>query len=1107
MSSPPHSAPCLAQSPSFTPADERSGLLSAFVGPTVSTGAILFTDMVGSTELRSRLGDDRADTLRKHHDELLAAAVAAHQGVVLRWTGDGIKAAFATSSDAVSAAVDMQRKVAEYGTTPGAVAPFQVRIGLGAGELVIDDGDHHGVAVIEAARLEAMARPGEILATDVVRMLGHRRSTVAFEEVGERTLKGLDRPVVVHRIVDLSVSAVPSLPRVLTSDRRLPLVGRDHALQAFGVAWHDARAGTARLLLVSSAAGLGKTRLLSHYAELAHADGALVVAGLCDSDLGVPYEPFAMALREAAALDQQLDLAITVRTGPLARLFPGSTSSHAESQPAMARFELFGAVVDLLRRLSQLHPVLLVLDDLQWATAPTTLLLAHLVDELADARVLIVAAARDDDLDVAHPLREFVAGVRSLPQTSRVELEALTEADVMEMVTAAAPTAPLGRLAEIAHLIHRESAGSPSFASELLHHLSVTGQLEQALEGTATGHLPIPDSVHEVVAQRLARLPDGTRQVLTFAAVIGPTFELDLLADVVERRSDDVLDLIDQVCRAGMVTEVGIDQFSFAHAIVRTVLLDELSATRRARAHRRVAEALEARGADQFDELARQWQLAGVASKSTMHLARAARRDMVALAYESARTKYQEVVDLLSHDPHADALARAEAWLGLGAAGRALGDPTYTVAVGRAARLARTARSPQLMAEAAALSAWPGTFFFIAESPDTELIELCEDALTLLEPSDPLRVRVLATLASHLTFASDAQRRVELIGEATRLAGQHADPQLLAPTLSAEFLCLWEPATLQRRHQIARELARIARSTGDPEAEFLSGFFTAYCDAESGDLTASRARLVELEPIARATKNAYFEFLTERLLLSIDIARCAPDAPGRVDDLLHRFGATHADTDGTWALQTGGLSVQAGTLDQMLNAVQAMTAGNQARTWTSAYALALMWAGDHAAANAILDTYADVPRNYFWMSVTQVRAEVAAGLGRRDHCQRMFDELLPYRGQLGITASGSLVYGLVSRTLGMLALALDDVASAIELLSEAVEHADRIEIPFDAVVCRRLLAHALITEGDWQRATDLLDRARTISRQHGFMREMRSLDDLHVLVASESRQN
>ncbi len=1070
------------------------------MGATVSTGAILFTDMVGSTELRSRLGDDLADRLRKHHDDLLADVVNRHRGEVLRWTGDGIKAAFATSSDAVAAAVDMQRRVAAYGAGGDAVAPFEVRIGLGAGEVVIDDDDHHGVAVIEAARLEAMARPGEILATDMVRMLGHRRANVAFEEVGERTLKGLDRPVLVHRVIDLSVGAVPPVPRVLAADHLLPLVGRDRQLEQLAAAWHRARSGDAALVLVSGSPGLGKTRLVSHAAAVAHEEGAVVLAGTCDSDLAVPYDPFAMAFRDVAHLDEALAVAMSQRSGSLARLFPGSTSSHAEIQPAMARFELFDAVVALVRRLTRLHPVVLVVDDIQWATAPTLLLLQHLVQELADARLLLVATYRDEDLGPAHPARELFASMRTSAATTRLDLDALDEPDVADMVAALLPTAPAHRVGEIARLVHRESGGSPFFAGELLRHLATTGQLDRALEGATGDQLPVPDSVHDVVAQRLARLPDGTREILTSAAVIGPTFELDLLAELAGSSADDVLDLLDEVCRAGFVTEVGIDLFAFAHAIVRNALLDDLSATRLARAHRRVAEALEARGAEQFDELARHWRLAGMEAKSTVHLARAARRDMVALAYESARTRYQEVIDLLARDPQADAVMRAEAWLGLGAAGRALGDSAYTQAISRAARLARTARNPALMAEAASLSTWPGTFFFVADNPDASLIELCEDALGLVDADDPMRVKLLATLASHLTFASGTEQREALIAEALELSSRHDDAALTAVVLNAEFLCLWEPSTLERREQIARDLSRLARANGEPEVEYLSGFFTAYCLAERCELTASREALERLRPVVDATRNDYFRFLTERLMLSIDIVRGADDAQARVDDLAIRFGASHADTDGTWALQSGGLAYQAGTLHLMLNSIEAMTAGNQARTWTAAHALALLWIGDRKGAEAILDENADIPLNYFWATVVQVRAEVAAGVGRRDHCTRMYGELLPFRGRMGITASGSLCFGLISRTLGLLAIALDDVPAAIDLLTEAVEQADRIDAPFEAVTARRLLASALGAAGDVDGARAAIEVARPLAIARGFGREVVELDALRATL-------
>lgn len=1069
----------------------------------MSTGAILFTDMVGSTELRSRLGDDRADVLRAHHDRLLARVVEAHHGTVLRWTGDGIKAAFSTASDAVAAAVDMQRAVREYAGSTHAVAAFDVRIGLGAGEVTVADDDHHGVCVIEAARLEALARPGEILATDVVRALGHRRANVSFEAVGERVLKGLDLPVMVHRVIDLSAQGIPPIPRALAADRRLPMVGRSRDVDRFTAAWNETRTGSAGLLLVSGAPGLGKTRLVSQQAELAHAEGAIVLVGACGSDLELPYEPFAVALREVVAFDDSIAAAITDGRGPLARLFPGHTTSDAEL-PARARLELFDAVVELVERLSRLHPVLLVLDDLHWATAPTLLLLRHLVSEAADARVLVVGTYRDEELGPAHPLRELLASVRSSPRATRIELAALTEADIAEMVAVAAGDAAAGahspRVAEIAHLVHRDSSGSPFFASELLHHLAVTGELATALKEGASGALPIPDSVHDVVAQRLVRLPDGAHTILAAAAIIGPTFELDLLADVVDRPADEVLDLLDEAARSGLVLEVGIDQFAFAHAIVRTALIDDMSATRRARVHRRVAEALEALGAEQFDELARHWRLAGMPTRSTTYLARSARRDMMALAYESARTRYQEVVDLLATDPQADVTERAKAWLGLGSAGRALADPAYTSAISRAARLARSARDAGLMAEAAALTTWPGTFFHIAEEPDLELVELCEDALTLIAPTDPGRVPVLATLASHLTFASTATRRQELIAEALELAELHDDAGLVARALNAEFLCLWDPSTLERREQIARDLGRIGRATGEPEIEFLSGFMAAYCEAERGELATARTRLVDLSPTIEMNRNPYFAFLAERLMLSIDIIRGVPGCQQRVDDLLDRFGATHADTDGTWALQTGGLAYQTGTMHHMLNTIQAMTAGNLGRTWTSAQAIALLWADRRDEAEAILDEYGEIPRNYFWLPVVQVRAEVATELGRLDHCRAMFDELAPLRGLMGIIASGSLCFGLVSRTLGSLALALDDLPVALDHLTEAVAQADRMGAPFESVISRRLLATAMLAFGEAARAADLIDEATVIGTDHGFMRELEHLAALSLHV-------
>jgi hypothetical protein len=474
---------------------------------------------------------------------------------------------------------------------------------------------------------------------------------------------------------------------------------------------------------------------------------------------------------------------------------------------------------------------------------------------------------------------------------------------------------------------------------------------------------------------------------------------------------------------------------------------------------------------------------------------------MVALAYESARAKSQEVVEVVTRSTEADSVILAEAWLNLGAAQRALGEPAYTQAITRAARLANSVGRTDLVAQAAALSTWPGTFFFIAEDIDNEMVELCENALEALSPNDSVRVRVLATLASHLTFHDDRARRVALIAEARSLADRLGDPLLIAHVLNAEFMSMWEPDTFERRQQIGREMGRIARATGDLETEFLGGFFRAFCTAESGDLPAARDELGELTPIAEATRHSYFMFLTERLLLSIDIARGVPDCAQRVDDLAVRYGSIHADTDGTWALQTGGLAYQAGTLGEMVNVVQAMTTGQQARTWLAALALAHLWAGDEEAAAAVLDAQGSTPRNYFWITVTQVQAEVAVAVGDDARRRRLFDELLPYRGRVGITASGSLCFGLISRTLGELALSLGNLDAAVDLLTDAIAHADRTGMTAERVIGRVSLATTLRAisapdSADCLQIDTIVSKATALASAAGMRRHLALLADL-----------
>ena len=113
-------------------------------------------------------------------------------------------------------------------------------------------------------------------------------------------------------------------------------------------------------------------------------------------------------------------------------------------------------------------------------------------------------------------------------------------------------------------------------------------------------------------------------------------------------------------------------------------------------------------------------------------------------------------------------------------------------------------------------------------------------------------------MASHLTFASEPDERQAIIGEALGLAEQHRDPALVLAVLNAEFICLWEPGTLDRREQIASQITSIAADSNDVDLQYLAGFFTAYCATERGRFDEARTHLLAvqaLSPIACSSRH------------------------------------------------------------------------------------------------------------------------------------------------------------------------------------------------------------------------------------------------------------
>jgi tetratricopeptide (TPR) repeat protein len=766
------------------------------------------------------------------------------------------------------------------------------------------------------------------------------------------------------------------------------------------------------------------------------------------------------------------------------------------------RFRLFDAVAAFLRNAGGMQPLMLVLDDLHAADAPSILLLRFVVRELGDARVMVLGAYRDIELDPGHPLTAALAELSREPAATHLELLGLTEADVGRLILQTTGAMP-GE--GVVAAVHRYTDGNPLFVGEVARLLAAEGRLDRT--GDRAGlRLAVPEGIREIIGRRVARLPEQCCKILGLASVFGREFSLPTLEQLSRVSAGELLDILDDGIAARVVAAVpgSPGRLRFTHALIRDTVYEGIPAGQRVRLHQQAGEALEtlyaqdlgphlAEVAHHFFEAA----AGGDAGKAAGYAERAGQRAMALLAYEEAARLFRMALAALSlARPPGQDRARCRLLLALGDALTRMGERQAAREELRlAAGLARQYGMAEELGQAAL--AYAGRGLWERGASDRQVIPLLEEARAMLaknQGAGPLRARVLAQLAVALRDQPDRGPREALSREAVALARTLGDPSTLGYTLSCRLNALMGPDDPQERLEIAEELWALGRAAQDTALEQAGVQHRAMVFLETGRMAEYRQALDAAQRLAAELRQPAASFIATVANASLALleGRFA-DAAAVVESAL-RFGASSVPWDAVIfsQVQRFALRREDGRLAEMEPAIRRSVAEFPTRPLFRCL-LARLFAelGDDDQARSVFEElatgrFAVIPVNNDLLLSLAHLAEVAWFLRDADRAAVLRGLLLPYRGLVVDTLEVST--GAVDRYLGLTALTAGDLQNAERHLHDALDLNARIGARPWTARTQADLARLLVARdrpGDRERAAGLLAAALGTARQLG----------------------
>lgn len=1036
--------------------------------------AFAFVELVEASETLAALGEARNGRAARAYREVTRSATAAANGRGTLAAGDGVLVAFDSATDAVAFA----RAVVRGCERESRRLPerLDVRLGLDVGEVA--DVDNASASSAEAARraqgLARSADAGSVLASSIVSALAC--GSTRFRPVGLLDLPGTTDPVSAVEVQTEPLSAVqlPLPPELEAFGPQTAFVGRGDERERLRSLWRRAEAGEPQLGLVAGEPGIGKTRLVAEFGRELHGNGVAVLWGRSSEEALSPYQPFVQALQHhvRSASPDELRDQLGVGGPVLARLLPELVERLGLPPPARdesesERFRLFAAVVQLLGALSSERPLLLVVDDLQWADPGTLLLLKHLARDPTPMPLLVLGTYRHSEVDPDHALALALADIERDRVVERIELAGLGEDDIATLVAGLIGWHPP---ADVTRGLHGETDGNPFFLEEVIRHLEqlgLSGDLDRLARAQATvEQLGVPARVRELVARRVQRLSAATRAALANASVIGSEFDRDVLAAVTCPSNERELDQpLDEAVQARLLEETPtrIGRYGFSHALIQQALYEQQTLNRRATLHEQAAAALERLRPDapgMHGELAYHYARAGepYAGKVVEHARAAGEHALALLAYEDAIAAFSTALTALEKSSVGTAANRAELLTLLGAAlWRAGNAPKALETFHDAAVLSGNGEAWPTLAHAVLGYGGGAGFGGVWERfavVDEELVRLLEQALAVAPPDSLEHVRLLGRLAQALYWGPDSERALRLSERALSTARRLQNEAALAYALDSRHVALWSPDHLDERRALAEEMLRLARRLGDPDIQLEALAWVATDDLERGSIAAVDELIATHARIAEELRQPYYLWYTDAL------RAMRAHLDGRFEEaalLAQRAYAQGEQAHGanalqTYLVQTLFVKLDLGELDELMEQLEAYVAESPLTAWRAALALAYAGLDRREEALAQVAWFAErgfdaIRRDCVWPTTLVALGRTVGHFDDPTYADELYALLAPFADRICVVGGAVVCLGPISRILGMLARAAGRPGQALWHFADALERSRALGSP------------------------------------------------------------